>query len=333
MKQILSFVLVSALVFSATANLEVASQILTGFTLGLNYADLNPTLQNCSIAVNKTKQSAFEAVLASESAEPEVFEKAVSVYGFNFAHSIRVCGKALNTFRALVDSINTEVRNLSQDVLGTRVLTNLLTFNLKWTQLKTSFQNGDFKAVGEAIAEVFKLFVYNNIEIPTKVVRQLGALSELVTTKMVIDFNATVLGIQGFIEEANTTIVVDHYTAFVNDTTSFVGQFSILEQAIESADFSKIIATVQTIYKLIGVVTADYSLVKLETVAFIQRDLPLFDNEQKIAQAVESLFLDLPTTIYNLQRITSSYKNADYRELGHGSGGIYNQLRNGAIGK
>jgi len=337
MKQFLALFLVSALVISASAelNLQSLSDLLTGFTSGLNYPELNPSLENCSIALNKTKKYANDVVDASEQENPEAFANAVSSFGFTFAQSIRSCGKVIRLVRTLADTIGSSVNNISQDSLSTRLFTNLMAFNMKFNAVKNNFKSGNFLATGENLAEIFKLFVFNDLEIPHRNLAQLEEFTAMLgaSPNVAIDILGVIVGVQGFIEEANTTIVVDHYTALVNDSSFFLGQFPALEEAIKAANFSAVVAIATSIYKYIGIVVADYALVKQETVAFVQRDLPLFEDEQKVAKAVESLFLDLPTTLNNIQRIVNSYKIADYRELGHGSGGIYNQLRNGAIGK
>jgi hypothetical protein len=330
MKQILSLILVSALVLSATANVEAITQVINGFALGLGYADLNPTLANCSISINNTKTSAQEALIASEISEPEVFEQAVALLGYNFAHTFRVCGKVKLPLKELYESVNAQLKNLTRDDLRNRLFTNLYTFNLKWVQLKTKFVQKDFQAVGVTLAEMFKLFVYNSSEIPRNR-RQLGQIANLIKAKIAFDLNATVLGVLGFIEEANTTVAVADYLSLVNDTTTLATQFTTLEDAIEKFDFQTIVSTVTSISVTLVDVGTDATILKKQTTDFIQRDLPLFTDEKKVTKAVESLFLDLPTTLTNIQRIVNSYKKADFRETGHGTGGLYNQLRNGAL--
>jgi len=331
----LALVCISALVISASAdiNAKAMTDLFSGFTMGLNYPELNPSFHNCSMAMNKSKQYASDVIVASEQENPEAFATAIANFGFNFAQTIRSCGKAMKTARALFDTIGQELNNISQDSLSTRFFTNLVAFNMKFSAMKYAFQNGNFLAAGENLAEIFKLFVFKSLEIPTH--RQLGALENVADMvgaprKLAADFSGVLLGVQGFLEEGNTTIVVDHYTGFVNDTTYFAGRFPALQQAIVSENFSAVITIVTDIYKYIGIVSTGYTQLKGETSAFIQRDLPLFDDETKIAKAVESLFTDLPTTIVNVMRISNAYKSADYREVGRGSGGFYNQLRKGA---
>jgi len=329
MKQFLALFLVSALVFTASAELNVKAvhELLTGFTNGLNFPELNPSFENCSIAINLTKQYANDVVNASEQENPEAFATAVSSFGFSFAASIRSCGKAIRLVRTLLDTVTVEMRNLTQDSLVTHLFTNLMAFTTKFNALKLNFQNGNFLATGENFAEIFKLLVFHGEEPHTH--RQLLQINEVVK-KVELDVDGLLLGVQGFIEEANTTIVVNHYTGLVNDTTFFVNQFGALQEAIQAENFSAIVAIVTNVYKYMGIVSKDYALVKNETSAFIHRDLPLFDNEEKISKAVESLFTDLPTTLTNIMRITNAYKVKDHREVGHGSGAVYNQLRKGA---
>jgi hypothetical protein len=232
--------------------------------------------------------------------------------------------------RTVIEIIGTELANLTYNNLTTRFITNLGAFTTKFNALKYAFQNGNFVAAGENLAAIMKLFVFNALEIQTP--RQLDEDVEMIDVKPKLLPNVTflTLGLLGFIEEANTTIVVDHYNALVNDTSLLAGQFPALQQAILDGNFPAIISIVTTIYQYIPTVVAEFQQIQTETTAFIQRDLPLFDNEEKVAKAVESLFLDLPTTISNILRISSAAKYNDYREVGHGSGAIYNQLRNGA---
>jgi hypothetical protein len=153
----------------------------------------------------------------------------------------------------------------------------------------------------------------------------------LAKEQALFDLNATVLGLLGFIEEANTTIVVDDYLALVNYTTVLVNQLTALETAIQAMDFTTIIAIANQL-PIIWVNCADYAVfLKNETIAFVQRDLPLFTNQTTLNKAVDALIWDLPTTLNNLHRIANATQNGDYREAGHGSGAFYNQLRNGAL--
>eukprot|EP00331_Platyophrya_macrostoma_P024589 CAMPEP_0176435412 /NCGR_PEP_ID=MMETSP0127-20121128/17301_1 /TAXON_ID=938130 /ORGANISM="Platyophrya macrostoma, Strain WH" /LENGTH=40 /DNA_ID= /DNA_START= /DNA_END= /DNA_ORIENTATION= len=39
----------------------------------------------------------------------------------------------------------------------------------------------------------------------------------------------------------------------------------------------------------------------------------------------------MPTTITTVMRINNAYKAADFRELGHGTGALYNLMRAGAM--
>jgi len=328
----LALFFVSALVISASAelNTKAINDLFVGFTRGMNYPELNPSFVNCSITSNKTKQYAYDVVVASEQENPEAFATAVSNFGFSFAASIRSCGKAARLTRTLFEIIGNDARNVSKDTLMTRIITNIPAFTLKYNALKYAFQNANFVAAGQNFAEILKLFLYNALEMSTPQLEEVDDLVLIDAPKLAVDFFGLVLGIQGFIEEANTTVVVDHYTSFVNDTTYLFGRFPALQDAITAENFSAIVNIVTDIYKYIGVVATEFQQVKAETTAFVQRDLPLFDNEAKVAKAVESLFFDLPTTLSNIMRISTAYKNADYRELGHGSGGIYNQLRKGA---
>jgi hypothetical protein len=332
MKHILSIIFVSALVFSATAGPTEIFRVLTGFTKGLDHADLNPTLQNCSESLENAKLSSVKAYLnfVNETKETDLFEKSVAQFGYDFAHSIRTCGKATLAMTDLWASITDQVKNLTREELSTRLLANLFTVNQKWKQYLSNLVDRELETAGQALADIFNILVFNK-NITSRTVRKLGEITKLFEQRVVFDLNATVLGVLGFIEEANTTIVVNDYLTLVNDTTFFASQFPALENAIESFDFGAVVSIVTSISKYLFIVTTDAVTVQSQAAAFVQRDLPLFTDEQKITKAVEALFSDLPTTFINIERIVSAYKYADYRELGHGTGGVYNQLRNGAL--
>jgi len=331
MKQILSIILVSALVLSATANIDSALQILSGFTEAMNYADLNPSLENCSISINNTRTSALSAALAYESGNGDVLEQSVALFGYNFVHSFRVCSKAANSFKDFFGSLNIQVQNINRQELSNRLFANVFALNQKGVQVKSSLMQGDFKTAGRLIADMFRVLINNTSTETPRTVRQLGQITSLVDPQVLVDLNAAVIGVLGFIEEANTTIAINDYLTLVNDTTFLANQFPILEKAIESFDFQTIVSTVTAISKYVFIIGNDAAIVKNQTIAFVKRDLPLFTDETKLVKAVEGLFFDLPTTLNNIQRIVNSYNKADYRELGHGAGGVYNQLRNGAM--
>jgi len=326
MKAILSFILVSVLAFSATADIETPFDAVIGFVNGLKYAELSPAIENCSLSIQETKH-AFGNALFKMDQDNEQFDLAFQYLFANTTHALRACSKIFTNLQSFVDKLLEETRNLSSTELGNHFFANMFNLNMKFTQMKSSFFQGDFKTAGAAFADIFKMIAYGNVDGPSRTIRQLFSVRESVA----FNINATYLGFLGFLEEANTTIAMDTFILFSNDTSKMADLANTLQAAIRNMDFATAITTLESMRVTSQLIFLDFATLNYQFTRFFERDLPLFDSAEQLQKVSQYMFANLPATMMNFQRIMNAYKNADYRELGHGAGALYNQLRAGAM--
>jgi hypothetical protein len=314
------------LVLTATAiNTTDVASFVEGFTKGMNITD--PIDGKCGDQLAKTLE-AYGTALAMVSQLDDKSEESVGDFGFQIAHSFRVCGGAVMDIQEVFMTIGDDLKHMNMTEVANRLFANMFQLNMKFQQVKIALSQGDMETVGEVIAAVYKMIILG--ENTTRTIRQLSMFTALVQ-KTAVDFNATYLSFLGFIEEGNTTVAVNDYVAFSNHTSDLVALTTVLEAAIQKMDLPTIISTLQSLNSAFMTVVADSKTVGAEVSAFVQRDLPLFASAEQIQKVGQYLFANIPTTMMNFQRITNALKNADYREFGHGSGAFYNQLRAGAM--
>eukprot|EP00331_Platyophrya_macrostoma_P006983 CAMPEP_0176430720 /NCGR_PEP_ID=MMETSP0127-20121128/14408_1 /TAXON_ID=938130 /ORGANISM="Platyophrya macrostoma, Strain WH" /LENGTH=152 /DNA_ID=CAMNT_0017812637 /DNA_START=21 /DNA_END=476 /DNA_ORIENTATION=- len=152
MKHILSFILISALVFAASAQEDTpitdASLFLEGFTARLNITE--PGLEICRASLENTTYAYRDAMELLEAAEDgDAIERAVGDFGYKLAHSLRVCSKFYKGMSNLFMTVGKDILNINTTEIFNRIMMNMFNLNMKYKASQAAYDQGDFKTMGQ----------------------------------------------------------------------------------------------------------------------------------------------------------------------------------------
>jgi hypothetical protein len=327
--QIISLLVISTLLCSASAefSLEPVAIFLESFAASINYADMNPTVENCSIYVNATRQAVLDLISL------EIFdypEELLIAFGDNFAQATHYCGQAAMLIPSMIEYFQSGISNLTLKSFSTNILTNSYTINKDIFYLRYSVYKGLYDDSGELFAELLKILIFGDTKIPTA--RQLYQLDELadmagVSSTLADNIYSLLQGSQGFMDQA----IVPEYTRLLEDLGALLYKFPVLDKAIKAEDFNATMEVIRDLYYKLKTAAKDSVTFNQQLVAFLQKELAIFSDQQKVAKGIESLMKNLPVTLANIQKIAAAYQNKDAREVGTYIRAIFNQIRDGAM--
>ena len=119
-------------------------------------------------------------------------------------------------------------------------------------------------------------------------------------------------GSQGFIDQK----MVPEYTRLLQDLSALLSKFPTLEKVIKSEDFNATIEVTKEIYYQLISAAKDSFTFSQQLAAFLQNELSIFRDEQKVAKGIQALINNFPATLTNIQKIAAAYQNRDAQEVG-----------------
>lgn len=326
--QAISLLVISALICSASARFSIypVATFLESFAASLNYDDTNPTFANCSAYINATKEAALAIIHRNFMDYPV---ELIYAFGDNFAEATHYCSKAAMKVPKTLQYFRDGLRNLTLKGFSMNILSNSYSINKNTFYLRYALYKGIYDDSGEIFADLLKIFIFGDVKIPVK--RQLFELdqfADMVGASSTLESNIYSLlqGSQGFMDKA----MIPDFTKMLQDFSGLLSKIPALEKAIEAQDFPVIMDIAKDLYYKVMNTTQDSAAFNQQLVAFLQRELPTFQDKAKVAKGIESLVANLPVTLVNIQKIAVAYQNKDFKEVGQQIRVIFNQIRDGA---
>jgi len=326
MKSIVALLLVSA-VLSASA-VGPAHDLFDGFVTGLNDSYLTQDILSLHDAGDIVSTGIDQVIQAAKTHDVDAVASSLEELFADIHQFAVVSHNVLLDLENVLQTFANSSANFSTSVLMQHVQANT-------GRIMADFSNatsGNPFTIGYTLADLLKIVALGNTTLPVSGARSVRKLLQNGPYHDAITYALDViLFVQGFLEQANTTINVTDYQTFANDVTTSALLADSIVADIKTKNYSALFNDAHQFYANLYVTLNDTTALRVEVAQWINRDLPLFTNSQRLTNAAEAMVINYAQTKQNIQSIQTALNQSDFEGAGNGVAALYNEFYNGLL--